>query len=79
MLNQVTPIEETRAYQSIFAEGEAKGRAEGLRRLLACRFGPLPEWAQARLEAAPIAQLDQWLDGVLDTPSLEALIGPEPE
>jgi hypothetical protein len=29
MLNLITPIEETRAYQSIFAEGEDKGKAEG--------------------------------------------------
>ena len=29
MLNLVTPIQETRAYQSIFAEGEAKGDAKG--------------------------------------------------
>ena len=34
MLNLVTPIQETKAYQSIFAEGEikdeAKGKAQGL-------------------------------------------------
>ena len=30
MLNLVTPIQETKAYQSIFAEGEAKGRDKGL-------------------------------------------------
>jgi predicted transposase YdaD len=29
MLNIFTPLEETRAYQSIFAKGEAKGKAEG--------------------------------------------------
>ncbi len=29
MLNLMTPIQETRAYQSIFAEGEAKGKEEG--------------------------------------------------
>ena len=29
MLNVLIPIEETRAYQSIFAKGEAKGKAEG--------------------------------------------------
>ena len=29
MLNLVTPIQETKAYQSIFAEGKAEGKAEG--------------------------------------------------
>ena len=46
MLNVLTPLEETRAYQSIFAKGEAKGKAEGkaddLKRLLARRLGPVP-------------------------------------
>ena len=80
MLNLVTPIQETRAYQSIFAEGEAegkvKGKAEGtasvLKRLAARRFGPLPDWARRRIEAAPA-----WLDGIFDAESLVALIGPE--
>ena len=43
MLNLVTPIQETRAYQSIFAEGEAKGKANTLKRQLTHRFGPLPD------------------------------------
>ncbi|WP_300971369.1 hypothetical protein [Thiocapsa sp.] len=38
MLNLVTPIQETKAYQSIYAEG----KAESLKRLLTRRFGPLP-------------------------------------
>lgn len=89
MLNLVTPIQETRAYQSIFAEGEStgkvKGKAEGmaegkasvLKRLAARRFGPLPEWARRRIEVAPVAQLDVWLDGIFDAETLVALIGPE--
>lgn len=77
MLNPSTPIQETRAYQSIFAEGKAEGKAEDLGRLLARRFGPLPDWAVARIQAAPIAQLDAWLDGIFDADRLEALIGPE--
>ena len=79
MLNLVTPIQETKAYQSIFAEGEVKGKAEGkaesLKRLLVRRFGPLPVWATQRIDAAPIAQLDAWLDGIFDAASVEALIG----
>ena len=103
MLNLLTPIEETRAYQSIFAEGEAKGEAIGeaigeargeakgkaigkaigkasvLKRLLSRRFGALPAWAEGRIEAAPIAQLDGWLDGIFEATSVEALIGPKPD
>ena len=105
MLNVITPIQETKAYQSIFAEGEAKGKAEGeakglakgeakglakgearglakgkaddLKRLLRRRFNGLPAWAAQRIDAASIAQLDAWLDGIFDAPSLEGLIGGE--
>jgi len=83
MLNLVTPIQETKAYQSIFAEGKAEGKAEGetegraesLKRLLVRRFGPLPVWATHRIDAAPVAQLDAWLDGIFDAASVEGLIG----
>lgn len=88
MLNLITPIEETRAYQSIFAEGmakgEDKGKAEGkaegkastLKRLLARRFGSVPAWVESRIEAASIEQLDAWLDDIFDAASPEALLGP---
>jgi predicted transposase YdaD len=82
MMNIFTPLEETRAYQSIFAKGEAKGKAEGkaedLKRLLTRRFGPVPKWAAARIDAASIEQMDAWLDGIFDAQSLEDLIGPRP-
>jgi len=81
MLNLVTPIQETKAYQSIFAEGKDEGKAEGkadsLKHLLRHRFGPLPAWAAQRIDAAPVAQLDAWLDGIFDATSLETLIGAE--
>ncbi len=87
MLNLVTPIQETKAYQSIFAEGEAKGevkgkaegkaegKADSLKRLLARRFGPLPAGAEQRIDRAAVAQLDAWLDGIFDAASLDDLIG----
>ena len=90
MLNQLTPLEETRAYQSIFAKGEAKGettgeakgevkgKSESLQRLLHRRFGSLPNWATERIAGVPAEQLDTWLDAVLDVENLEALIGPAP-
>lgn len=81
MLHRLTPLEETRAYQSIFVKGEAKGEAEGvakrLKRLLIRRFGPLPPWAEERIATATIARLDTWIDGLLDAESLTALIGPQ--
>ena len=79
MLNLVTPIQETKAYQPIYAEGKADGKAEGkaesLKRLLTRRFGPLPAGAEQRIDTAPVAQLDAWLDGIFDAASLEDLIG----
>ena len=92
MLNLVTPIQETRAYQSIFAEGEARGEAKGkaegkaegeakgkastLKRQLTHRFGSVPAWAEQRIDTAAVAQLDIWLDGIFDAASVEDLIGP---
>ncbi|MBK1699836.1 DUF2887 domain-containing protein [Thiococcus pfennigii] len=75
MLNLVTPIQETKAYQSIFAEREVKGKVESLKRLLVRRFGPLPVWATQRVEAAPVAQVDAWLDAIFDAASVAELIG----
>ena len=57
MLNLLTPIEETRAYQSIFAEGEvigeAKGKAIGKASVLKCqvsrRFCALPTWGEGHV------------------------------
>jgi len=74
MLNLVTPIQETKAYQSIFDEGKAEGKAEDLKRLLTRRFGPLPVWATQRITAALVAQLDAWLDGIFDAAIVEELI-----
>jgi len=79
MLNILVPIEETRAYQSIFAKGEAKGEAKSLKRLLTRRFGPLPTWATERIDAAAIAALDAWLEKIFDTQSLEDLLGAPPQ
>ncbi len=75
MLNLVTPIQETRAYQSIFAEG----KASTLKRQLTRRFGSLPTWAEQRIDAANIEQLDAWLDGIFDAESVTALVGHEQE
>jgi predicted transposase YdaD len=82
MLSRLTPLEETRAYQDIFAEGEAegeaKGKADSLTILLGQRFGPLPEWARERIATASAEQVDVWLRGLLAAPDLEGLIGTAP-
>lgn len=57
------------------AEGKAKGRIETLTRLLTRRFGPLPDWASARLQSATPEQLDQWTDLVLDAATLSEVLG----
>ncbi|WP_296695945.1 DUF4351 domain-containing protein [Thiocapsa sp. UBA6158] len=48
-----------------------------MKRLLTRRFGPVPAWAERRIDAAGIAQLDVWLDGIFDAANVEDLIGPE--
>lgn len=58
--------------------GERAARIADLHRLLARRFGPLPAWALERLAAGTPAQLEGWLDGILDAPGLEALLGAPP-
>src|SRR3954468_21978979 len=57
-------------------EGEARGRAETLLRLLRHRHGALPQSIVDRVYAAGNDDLDQWTDAVLDAPSLDAIFGP---
>jgi predicted transposase YdaD len=57
-------------------DGLLEGEANVLARLLNRRFGPLPDWALARLHAADAAQLETWADAVLDATSLAAVVGP---
>ncbi len=61
------------------ARGMVKGRQEGesnlLLRLLARRFGAVPEWVSARLNQANTDLLETWGDRVLDAQSLEEVFG----
>jgi hypothetical protein len=70
-------------YQSDFAkkyvaQGRKEGRKEGelnlLLRLLRARFGELPEAAVTRIEAAEIAQLEQWGERVLSAKTLAEVL-----
>jgi hypothetical protein len=48
--------------------------------LLRVRFGDFPPWAQTRIDAATLGQLDAWLDGIFQAATLEILLGgPQPE
>jgi len=42
-----------------------------LKRLLTRRFGPLPTWAEQRLEKAGLQELEGWADRVLEAQRLE--------
>jgi len=85
MLQTRVPIEETRAYQSILAKGMAKGKVEGraegeamlLKRLIARRFGALPNWARERIDAADALQLEAWAETLFDAQDIEQLLGTE--
>lgn len=65
------------------SEGRVEGRVEGwrqgqvmvLRRQLERRFGGLPPEVLTRLEAASAADLERWIDQVLDATSLADLFG----
>lgn len=56
-------------------EGLTKGKTKALIRLLARRFGPLPDWVAQRAEGASIEQLDTWFDRALDAATLAEVFG----
>lgn len=77
MLQVLTPLEETVAYQQLVDIGKQKEARVILCKLLGRRFGTLPPWAVARLEEAETAQLEAWAEAIFDAASLEALLGRE--
>lgn len=52
-------------------QGERQGELALLRRLLEYRFGSLPPWAIAKLEAADLTDLEIWSTNLLDAKTLE--------
>jgi hypothetical protein len=48
-------------------------RARTLLRQIEKRFGTIPEDLRSRVLSAPAAELDRWLDRILDAPTLEVL------
>ena len=57
------------------ARGELQGRRGMLRKQLTLRFGPLPEEAGARLDAADVPTLDGWAERVLTAATLGEVFG----
>ncbi len=64
-------INENRVLGPIFRNGERNI----LRRVLETRFGPLPEWAEARLTEMQNPALEELGERLLDAASLEELFG----
>lgn len=55
-------------------EGEAKGKASMLVRMLKLRFGQLPPEAIQRIEAGTEEELEKWASRYLATDSIEQLL-----
>lgn len=60
-------------YEKGLAEGEAKGEARLLSRVLEKRFGELPGSVRQRISAADVASIDAWVERVLDAPDLQSV------
>ena len=48
-----------------------QGEAQILRRQLTRRFGPLPDWVEAKLSEASTDTLELWADRILDAATFE--------
>jgi hypothetical protein len=55
-------------------EGEVKGEAKLLKRLILSKYGECPDWAQSKLNAADSEQLESWAESIFHADSLETLL-----
>lgn len=53
--------------------GVVQGESKMLRKLLAHRFGSLPEWVSDKLSSASELDLDRWGEAILTEPTLDAV------
>lgn len=53
------------------AKARAEAKLEALTASLAHRFGPLPDWAAPKLQAAALPDLERWMIQLLDAHTLE--------
>jgi predicted transposase/invertase (TIGR01784 family) len=56
------------------AEGRAEGKAEALRRLMALRFGALPDAVLQQISTAGETKLELWLERLLSASSLDEVL-----
>jgi predicted transposase YdaD len=75
-------------FQQEIADGERRGRAEGLRegkrdeaqrlvlKQLRLRFGELPDAAVSRIQAAELQELELWAERIVTASRLEDVLGP---
>lgn len=55
-------------------QGRQEGEAKLLRRQLTQRFGPLPDWAEHRIDQAGEAELESWADRIFDAQTIDDLL-----
>ncbi len=70
MMDFTVQLKDTRFYQEIREEVALE---TFLKPLLTKRFGELPETICQRLENADIEQMEQWVESLVDAPSLDAV------
>jgi len=57
-----------------YKRGLQEGELKVLRRQIEKRFGPIPGWAEARLQTRSTTELEDLIERVLDAQSLEDLL-----
>ena len=81
-LREIWEAGEAKGLARGIAEGKAEGKAERgmeiILKLLASRFGPLPEAVHARVRSADGAQIDTMADRMLTAQTLEEVLGTLP-
>jgi hypothetical protein len=58
------------------ARGLVRARRQVLERLMTAKFGPSSAAVSARIEAADLELLDDWLERILDADTAEAVVEP---
>jgi hypothetical protein len=62
-------------YREGVAHGKAEGKAEMVRQMIEKRFGALPKWAQRRLEAMTVTDIQRVSLRLFDATTLKDLLG----
>ena len=57
--------------EMLCAEGEARGLAKSLVRILTVKFGPLPENDARKVHAAPSGQVEAWIERAVTADMLD--------